>query len=97
MSTGKVLLGILAGVAAGATLGILLAPDKGSATRKKITQKGDAYVEELEDKFNEFLNGINKKFEGVRNETVRMAENGKMKATEVLTDLNTAAHGKLNG
>lgn len=97
MSTGKVLLGILAGVAAGATLGILLAPDKGSTTRKKITQKGDAYVEELEGKFNEFLNGITKKFESVRNETVRMAENGKLKATEVIADLNTATHGKMNG
>lgn len=97
MSTGKVLMGILAGIAAGATLGVLLAPDNGSATRKKITSKGDAYVEELENKFNEFLNGITKKFESVRNESVRMAENGKMKATEVLTDLNTAAHGKLNG
>jgi len=97
MSTGKVLLGILAGVAAGATLGILLAPDKGSTTRKKITQKGDAYVEELEGKFNEFLNGITKKFESVRSETVRMAENGKMKATEVIADLNTATHGKMNG
>ena len=36
MSTGKVMLGILAGLAAGEALGILFAPDKGSETRKKI-------------------------------------------------------------
>ena len=36
MSTGKVITGIVAGMAAGAVLGILLAPDKGSETRKKI-------------------------------------------------------------
>ena len=38
MGSGKVLLGVLAGVAVGATLGILFAPDKGSETRKKISQ-----------------------------------------------------------
>ena len=44
MSTGKVLLGVLAGAAAGALLGVLLAPDKGSETRKKILEKGDEYA-----------------------------------------------------
>jgi len=39
MSTGKVLLGVLAGIAVGATLGILFAPDKGSTTRKKFPKK----------------------------------------------------------
>ena len=38
MSTGKVLLGVLAGAAAGALLGVLLAPHKGSVTRKKIVR-----------------------------------------------------------
>lgn len=36
MSSGKVLLGVLAGAAAGALAGILFAPEKGSKTRKRI-------------------------------------------------------------
>ena len=49
MSTGKVLLGVLAGVAAGAMLGILFAPDKGSNTRKKISKKGEDYADAVKE------------------------------------------------
>ena len=65
MSTGKVLLGVLAGVAAGALLGILFAPEKGSSTRKKILDKVDAYADDLEKKFNDFIESINRKYESV--------------------------------
>ena len=68
MKSGKVLLGLLAGVAIGATLGILFAPDKGSATRKKISKKSDAYADELEKKFNEFIESITEKYEEVKKE-----------------------------
>lgn len=36
MSSGKIILGTLAGIAIGTTLGILFAPEKGCVTRKKI-------------------------------------------------------------
>lgn len=40
MNTIKTLLGFVIGVAAGAVVAILFAPDKGSATRKKLFGKG---------------------------------------------------------
>ncbi|MBK5273416.1 MAG: YtxH domain-containing protein [Bacteroidia bacterium] len=80
MSSGKVLLGVLAGVAVGATLGILFAPDKGSSTREKISKKGHDYADDLGDKFNQFMGSIKKKFESVKSEAVSLAENGKKKA-----------------
>lgn len=63
MSTGKVVLGVLAGVAAGAILGILFAPDKGSVTRKKIVDKKDGLNDELKAKFNEIVDSLADKFE----------------------------------
>jgi gas vesicle protein len=69
MSSGKVLLGLLAGVAAGAILGVLFAPDKGSATRKKISEKSDEYADSLKAKFDELLTDLTEKFEKVKDES----------------------------
>ena len=92
MSSGKVLLGVLAGVAVGATLGILFAPDKGSTTRKKISKKSSDYAEEIGEKFNEFIDSITKKFETVKEDAIRLVENGKAKADEVEMELNATVH-----
>ena len=66
MSSGKVLLGVLAGVAAGALLGVLFAPEKGSVTRKKIVRKSQEYADVLSEKFDEFHETINEKVEEVK-------------------------------
>ena len=56
MSRGKIVLGALAGAAAGTLIGILFAPDKGSATRKKIAHKGEEYVHNLKGKVTGLMN-----------------------------------------
>jgi hypothetical protein len=56
-TTSKILLGFIAGAAIGGALGILLAPDKGSETRRKIVEKGS----ELGDTISESVTGLGEK------------------------------------
>jgi len=68
MSSGKVVLALLAGVAAGAVLGILFAPEKGSDTRKKLSGKSNDLKESMKEQFNQFLDDISEKYEKVEEE-----------------------------
>ena len=49
-NTSKVLVTLASGVALGAALGILFAPDKGSETRKKIKNKSKKLADEVKHK-----------------------------------------------
>jgi gas vesicle protein len=70
MKASKIALGVLGGMAAGAIVGVLFAPAKGSDTRKKIQQKGNDYADDLKDKF-ENLSGV------VKNNYDKIIGNGK--------------------
>jgi gas vesicle protein len=90
MSSGKVLLGLLAGVAAGALLGILFAPEKGSVTRKKMSKKAKDYGEGLKEKFDEFVDDISEKFEEVKEDVSDFTEQKKTKSESNKKDVKTA-------
>ena len=80
MSKGKVLLGVLAGVAVGAALGVLFAPDKGWNTRKRIIKKGENITEDLRDKFEEFLDSLSVKADEVKEDISDLSEKSKSKS-----------------
>ncbi|MFZ4862649.1 YtxH domain-containing protein [Sphingobacterium sp. Mn56C] len=62
--SGKIVTALLAGLAAGAVLGVLFAPEKGTETREKINDSladlGDALKERAEEQFDQ-LNDFKEK------------------------------------
>ncbi len=93
MSSGKVFLGVLAGAATGALAGILFAPAKGSKTRKKITRKGEDYLDAVKEAFNDLLDTITEKFEKVKEDVSEYAENKLGKPTDA-EKVTTTFEGK---
>ena len=73
-NTSKILLGFVAGAAIGGALGILLAPDKGSETRRRIVERGSemgeslsSFGESMKDKFNDVVDGVKGSFNRQKN------------------------------
>jgi len=87
MESGKVLLGVLGGVAAGALMGILFAPDKGSKTRKKIMNKAHDGVDVIKDKFDSLLESMNEKYENIWHAKEGLISNGEARLNSVKEEL----------
>jgi len=83
MSATKVVLGVVAGAATGALLGVLFAPARGAVTRRHILRKGERQVDELKHSFNEFVDSITEKFDKVKEEVVDFAEEAMAKSDAV--------------
>lgn len=83
---GKLLLGVLAGVAVGAAIGILFAPDKGSDTRKKIAQKSGDYATEFKNKLTSWYEKSMQQFGSVK-DSVNHAVSGNKESRKSADDL----------
>lgn len=91
MSKGNVVLGTLAGLAIGATAGVLFAPEKGSTTRKQITDKATGYVDKLKSKVDGVRDSLSEKFDGAKRDAEELVDKGKEKYDEAKKEMKNAA------
>ncbi|HLP14808.1 MAG TPA: YtxH domain-containing protein [Bacteroidota bacterium] len=69
MGTIKLMIGALA---AGAMMGILFAPAKGTVTRKRIAHQAGAYADDMKDMFEDIVETMTQRFESVRGDVMHL-------------------------
>jgi len=66
MNTGKIFLGVIGGVASGLLLGLFLSPGNDVVNRRKIVWDGKDFANDAKDRINQFIDGIARKSEPVK-------------------------------
>ncbi len=92
MDNKKVLLGFLGGLAVGAIAGILLAPDKGSNTRKAIMDMAGDVTDAVENSIHDALDRVKEKYADAVKEGEQLAE----KAVAAMNEMKGEASSKLS-
>lgn len=85
MKTNNVLLGVVGGLAAGAILGVLFAPDKGTNTRKKIAKKSSKLKDNAMESFGNLVTSMENKYAELASKTSEEIEKGKT-TVELIND-----------
>ena len=72
--------------------GILMAPDSGSNTRKKLSDRGQGMVDDLKGKFNDFLDGFMSHVETVKDDASDIADRAKNKIGETVKKVGNVSN-----
>jgi len=86
------LLAFMTGVAVGAIIGILYAPDKGENTRDKLSFQLDKYKKKLDSLLEEMVDGKDLSSNKAKSEGQKIVKEAKEKAERLLDDVNGLIH-----
>jgi gas vesicle protein len=65
MTTKKLIAGVLTGLAAGAMISVMVSSKKNRSISRKLVKKGNNLADDLKGKFNEFVDRLEDKFQGI--------------------------------
>ncbi|MCX2744664.1 YtxH domain-containing protein [Mangrovivirga sp. M17] len=82
------LLAFLTGMASGALIGILFAPDKGSNTRDRVTYQLDRYKQILEELIDDLVEGKVEHANQAKTDGEKVVSDAKNKAEQLLDDVD---------
>ena len=91
--TGKILGALVLGAAAGAALGLILAPEKGSKMRQKIADTTSDLINQLTDKIKEGKSALS----DLQNKAESKVEDLKEKTFKKAEELKDQAQAEFNG
>ena len=86
MKNTDVFVGVLSGLAVGALLGVLFAPDKGSNTRREIAQKGTDLTDNLKGSFSDFIASVEDQYSNFTSNAEDALEEGTSKLERISKD-----------
>ena len=86
----KILVGFLAGAAVGALAGVLMAPDKGSATRKKLAGKAGDISDSIRDSFSNLIQGVKDTYSSVQDDVEELHDQATSKMNTAKKDVKNA-------
>jgi gas vesicle protein len=92
-NNGKLIAALLLGAAAGATMGVLFAPDKGSELRRRISGKASEFGEDIANRFSDLKDKVTSRGE----ELVDKAEKATEKATSGSRNTHSGSRSDYSG
>ncbi len=87
MNTQNTIIGILGGIAVGAIAGILLAPEKGEVTRKKIVNKAKDVKNSLEQNVDTTIEKVSENIKTFKNAGKEIVEKSKVELAKVQQEI----------
>ena len=86
----KIIIGALAGVAAGIAIGMLLAPEKGADTRQKLVDGYHGLGESLKQRFSGIVDMVRDEYEHARDTATDLAKKAKGQANTMKAEASDA-------